>query len=374
MKKYFATAVMAMVMVVMLAIPVYADNVHANNGSTAGIDKSHHNVTGDTTSTTGNCSPVVQDSFKIQDSFQDNRHHNGNNRGNDSSITVEDSFKGNNTAFNGGTVVDGNANRSFNEGTVAGGDVITEGGSVGDVDNSNSNNADNSNKNKQVNKQEVNIENPDEIKINSQLTPMAGQQVDTIEYHGETLEDHKYQDEILEFLLAAEGPKPFKVRERGFFTRKSSHSDSKDLSVKEYEETTTVYVFRDIADLEANIESYSIVGYADTFSKGKASLMDCFDQAVIDSGEMGGNIVVILDVAYINALKSTTTGLGGSGAAGIMKNATQSSVFGAALGYASSKATPETDPFIHGMVLYSAEFPAEKVPEKAEPVDHFTNE
>ena len=86
------------------------------------------------------------------------------------------------------------------------------------------------------------------------------------------------------------------------------------------------------------------------------------------------DIVVILDVAYINALKSTTTGLGGSGAAGIMKNATQSSVFGAALGYASSKATPETDPFIHGMVLYSAEFPAEKVPEKAEPVDHFTNE
>ena len=254
MKKYFATAVMAMVMVVMLAIPVYAQG--------DGCGRGHGHSEGENTGPPYGHAWGHDKKKGDVEQGQKQKQQQGQIQGQ----------------------LQGQVQTAHNEGVS------------------------------QETIQVVVIENPDEIKVNSQLTPMAGQQVDTIEYHGETLEDHKYQDEILEFLLAAEGPKPFKVRERGFFTRKSSHSDSKDLSVKEYEETTTVYVFRDIADLEANIESYSIVGYADTFSKGKASLMDCFDQAVIDSGEMGGNIVVILDIGYINALKSTTTGLGGSGA------------------------------------------------------------
>ena len=205
------------------------------------------------------------------------------------------------------------------------------------------------------NTQTVNIDNPDKLIVNSHLAPMSGQATDTVEYHGPVYEDHKFQKSILDFMLQTDDLRPFVVKKPGLFTRDSANSDSKDLSVKDHEEKMVVYVFRSMEDLENHVKSYELVGCTDTFSDGDESLLDCFDQAVIDAGIMGGNILVTLKVDYMAALESTTVGLGGSGAGGFLQGATQSSVYGAALGYAKSRAIPETDPYIHGIVLYSEE-------------------
>jgi len=271
-------------------------------------------------------------------------------------------------------------NAAIEDGAIKNTNVnISTGGSVGDIKNTNVNKAEGGNATggnatggnatieegavtaevgdvtNDGNTQIVKIDNPDKVTVNSHLSPMPGQGTDTLEYHGDTRKDHKCQESILNYILNTESLKPFVVKKHWLFTRASSKSASKDISSKDHEKKKVVYAFRSMVKLKEYVKNFELVGYTDTFSKGKADLLACFDQAVIDAGTMGGNILVIMKIDYIESLKSTTTGLGGSGAAGILKGASQSTVYGSALGYASSKAVPETDPYIHCMVFYSAE-------------------
>ena len=197
------------------------------------------------------------------------------------------------------------------------------------------------------------------VKANTQMQPLLTPMVVTPAYHGPVFKDHKIQAEILQFLLKEKGGEPFVISKRGLFTRKSAHSDSEATSRVEYAEKKRVYAFTGEDDLLKNVSNYSVVGYTDTYSKGKYTLMDCFNQAIIDAGDMGGNGVILLKIDFMAGLSSRTIGLGTSGAAGIMKGANQSSVSGAALGYASSKATPETNPYIYAIVIYSEDLPQE---------------
>ena len=209
------------------------------------------------------------------------------------------------------------------------------------------------------------VDIPDETKtlVNSHLQPLNTPLIVTTDYNGPVFKDHKYQREILYFMLSANKKtdskdlRPFVIeRKKGFlgiFVKDSSKSSSNTIAKTEFKEQKSVYVFIDKKDLRSHVSNYQIVGFTDTFSDGDATLLDCFDQAVIDAGEMGGNIIVVLKVDFMAAVESSTIGLGTSGAGGFMHGSNEASVYGAALGYAKSRATPQTDPFIHCMVLYS---------------------
>lgn len=211
-----------------------------------------------------------------------------------------------------------------------------------------------------INQTTLIIEAPEDIQqiqINSHLQPMNTPLTIAPEYSGPVFKDHKFQKEILNFMLRNEGLRPFTIETPRWFVKKSSKSSS-SLTIKEdkekYPEQTRIYVFRDEEELK-NLKEFKVLGYTDTYSKGKATLMDCFDQAVIDTGEKGGNALVILKVDFMAGMKSTTVGLGTSGAAGFLYGGNEASVYGGAIGYASSKATPQTNPYIHGIILYSEE-------------------
>ena len=68
-------------------------------------------------------------------------------------------------------------------------------------------NANNSNTNEVI---VVNAD-PEEITVNSHLDPMGLPGLNPVNYDGPFKEDHKFQKEILAFMLKEEGPKPFTV-------------------------------------------------------------------------------------------------------------------------------------------------------------------
>lgn len=319
MKKYFTTVVMAMVMMVTLAMPVYAGGYRPS-------DRSHHN-----------------DNVIIKNNRGTTTQGDGNIIGNETDIKIKD----NNVILGDGVIVDGNIKGNFNEGTVIGGNVSAEGGEGGNATNGG-------------NTQEVNIENPDKIRVATHLSSPGQLSMDSTEYHGKVYIDHKFQKEILDFFLSKPGLKPYVVKKQGFFTRKSAHSRSGSVSTKKYAEQSKVYAFKSMAELKKSGLKYEVVGYTDTFSEGKATLMGCFDQSVIDAGVQGANGLAVIKYDYMTAIDSTTTGLGGSGATGAIKGGV-SSVYGAAIGYANSKATPETNPYVYGITVYIPELDSQVI-------------
>lgn len=192
-----------------------------------------------------------------------------------------------------------------------------------------------------------------ETEVNSHLQPMNTPVTVSPDYTGPVFQDHKIQTEILNFLLRENRLKSFRIERNGIFEINSAKTNSMPtIGNKKYKKQRVVYVFRDLEDFE-KIENSEMVGYVDTFSKGRATLIDCFNQAVVDSGAMGGNILVILKTNFLAELKAKTIGLGTSGAAGFLHGGAGANVYGGAIGYASSQATPQTNPYLHGIVLFS---------------------
>lgn len=120
------------------------------------------------------------------------------------------------------------------------------------------------------NVQEVNINNPDELKVNSQLNPIAGQQTDTLEYYSKTLEAHNYQDEILNSLLAVDDLKPFTVRKGGFFTRNSAHSASDTFYISILESSTVGLDCPGTSGFMKGAKQSSVYSAAIGYAKSKA--------------------------------------------------------------------------------------------------------
>lgn len=198
-------------------------------------------------------------------------------------------------------------------------------------------------------------ESQKELEINSHLNPMSASAPATPEYNGPVFKDHKIQTVILDFLLRKDGLKPYRIEDSGL-RRNAAKSRSAKTALKAYKKKKRVFVFRSEADLKntKGVGRCEDVGYADTYSEGSATLMDCYTQAVVDAGDMGGNIFLMLSHNFIAGVKSSTIGLGSSGAAGLLQGG-NATVYGAAIGYAKSKATSETNPYMHGIVLYSEE-------------------
>jgi len=61
--------------------------------------------------------------------------------------------------------------------------------------------------------------------------------------------------------------------------------------------------------------------------------------------------LLLIKTDFMAGVKSTTVGFGSSAASGLMHGGAGASVGGMAIGYASSQASPKTNPFIHGMAL-----------------------
>jgi len=188
--------------------------------------------------------------------------------------------------------------------------------------------------------------------INSHLNPLQTPFVPNIEYFGPVLKDHKIQDEILNFMLSDKGLRPFKIKTTGLFSRNITKTESKCVLPKPLKKQNVVYVFKSKDELKGY--KYQVVGYIDTYSDGDddETLMQCFDQAILDSGEMGANAMLLLKTDFTAGVKSTTVGLGSSGTSGHLHGGSGASVGGAAIGYASSKANPRTNPYIHGIAIH----------------------
>lgn len=195
-------------------------------------------------------------------------------------------------------------------------------------------------------------ESQKELEINGHLVPVPVPVPVTPGYNGPVFKDHKIQTVILNYLLKEDSLKPYIIEDEGF-RRNAAKSSSQITALKKYQKQKRVFVFRDEKELKnKKLGKCEVVGYADTYSKGSATLLDCLTQSVVDAGNMGGNIFLILGHNFIAGVKSSTIGLGSSGAAGFLQGG-DASVYGAAVGYARSKAISETNPFMHGIVLYS---------------------
>jgi len=189
--------------------------------------------------------------------------------------------------------------------------------------------------------------------INSHLQPMSTPFITNPEYNGPVFKDHKVQAEILDFLLSEEGLRPFRiVKVTNGFSKNITETESKCLLPEPLAKQVRVFVFKDRAELKDY--KYKIVGYIDAYSDGDEdeTTLQCFNQAILDTGRMGANALLMIKVDFMAGIKSTTVGLGGSGATGMMHGGSAASVSGMAIGYASSSAKPKTNPYIHGMAIY----------------------
>lgn len=193
-----------------------------------------------------------------------------------------------------------------------------------------------------------------EVLGNTHIAPGTLPITITNEYNSVVYTDHSYQDVILEYFLEGDELKRYTITDTLLFTKKTTRSASK--SVRDMDKTCdVVYAFRDKAHLNLHIRDGMVVGYIDTFvgKKDNETLMDAFDQAIIDTGEFGGNVLLVLKYDFMIGNSSTTIGLGGSASTGFLGGSKQSSSYNTAIGYASNVTLPKTFSFIHGIAIYS---------------------
>ena len=105
--------------------------------------------------------------------------------------------------------------------------------------------------------------------------------------------------------------------------------------------------------MQAAVKDGIIVGYTTAYSHSRQSLMETFNQSVIDAGTMGANCILILKHNFVIGTKSSTFGFGSSGVTGLLNGAHGATTFGSTMGFARSKAKPVTYPFMQVMCLYS---------------------
>lgn len=170
--------------------------------------------------------------------------------------------------------------------------------------------------------------------MNTHLNPLQTPFVPNIEYFGPVFKDNKIQNEILDFMLAGAGLHSFRIESpKFFFSRNFTESESKRISPTQLKKQERVFVFKNKEELKDY--KYQVVGYVNAYSDGDddETLMACFSQAILDSGKMGANALLIIKVDFNAGVKSTTVGLGGSGTSGHLHGGSGASVGGAAIGF-----------------------------------------
>ena len=104
------------------------------------------------------------------------------------------------------------------------------------------------------------------------------------------------------------------------------------------------------------LKSFRIVGSVTAHANYKQTTIECFKQALIDTGSIGGNVFVLLSAKSCPENRSSTFGLGSSGAGNFGMSGKDSYAGGAVTGFAFSSGGPARKPFVQGLII--------EVPEK----------
>ena len=96
---------------------------------------------------------------------------------------------------------------------------------------------------------------------------------------------------------------------------------------------------------------YTFVGTTTVHGKKTNTSIACLKQSIIDTGESGGNVYVLLKVSSDTKMSSTTWGLGGSGAGNMGMAGKDAYSAGTALGISSNSGGPVRLPYMHGLII-----------------------
>lgn len=128
---------------------------------------------------------------------------------------------------------------------------------------------------------------------------------------------------------------------------------------KKYEKVKNVKVLNGIRELNG-IKYKSIITIV-AYGGRKITTMDCFTQAVIEAGNAGGNVFLLLSASSSPGTHSSTVGIGSSGAGNFSQGGKEAYSGGAATGFASNTGGPTSNPFIHGVALLVTQSELKKV-------------
>ena len=154
------------------------------------------------------------------------------------------------------------------------------------------------------------------------------------------------EDTLLPFIIMT--VEEFEV-ETGFLYRNIVKSQIDLFSKKKLKKVKEVKVLNGINNLEGLY--YTFVGTTTVHGKKKNSSIKCLKQSIIDTGESGGNVYVLLKVSSDSKMSSTTWGLGGSGAGNMGMSGKDAYSAGTAIGISSNNGGPVRLPYMHGLII-----------------------
>ena len=196
------------------------------------------------------------------------------------------------------------------------------------------------------------ISNPDKITTTIQAAPGTGGSLYTElpVYVGPYPEAWNVQSESLNYLLTR--IRTFTVNKKSaltFWHSNYTKSEITTIADNEYGNSDKVKVFCSVEELRG-IKT-KVMAIVVTHGNRKNTTLDCFDQALVDTSEAGGNAILILKTGSDPGVHSTTIGFGGSGAGNFSQTGTEAFSGGTATGFSSNTGGPVSNPHIHGVAL-----------------------
>jgi len=154
------------------------------------------------------------------------------------------------------------------------------------------------------------------------------------------------EDTLLPFIIMT--VESFDI-ETGFLHRNLVRSRTNTFYKKKTKVIKEIKVLNGINSLE-NLR-YTFIGTTTIRGKKKNTSIACLKQAVINTGEAGGNVFVLLKVSSDSKMSSTTWGLGGSGAGNMGMSGKDAYSAGTAVGISSNFGGPVRLPYMHGIII-----------------------
>jgi hypothetical protein len=154
------------------------------------------------------------------------------------------------------------------------------------------------------------------------------------------------EDTLLPFIIMTVDA--FEV-ETGFLYRNLVKSEVDIFYKKKIKSNKEVKVLNGIDSLE-NLQ-YTFIGTTTVHGKKKNSSIACLKQSIIDTGESGGNVFVLMKVSSDSKMSSTTWGFGGSSAGNMGMSGTDAYSAGTSLGISSNTGGPVRIPYMHGIII-----------------------
>ena len=153
-------------------------------------------------------------------------------------------------------------------------------------------------------------------------------------------------DSLLIFLLM--NNRYYKISD-GYWSPSYADSIVDIVNAKEFKARDTMMVLNGIKELQGM--KYEFIAGITCHGDKDVTTIDCFKQALYETGQVGGNAFVILKASFDSGVYSSTVGLGGSSAGNLGQGGKEAYVIGSAMGFAYNKGGPVSKPFMHGVAL-----------------------